>query len=59
MDEDKILALVQRLGYINNALCRQLLEVSRHRANYLLNKMTADNVFVCEGIGRATSYRLP
>jgi len=58
-DEGKILALVYRLGYINNALCRQLLEVNRHRATYLLKKMTADGVLVCEGIGCATSYRLP
>ncbi|HDN26040.1 MAG TPA: sigma-54-dependent Fis family transcriptional regulator [Thioploca sp.] len=58
-DEQKILALIQKLGYINNALCRQLLEVSRHQATYLLKKMTADSVLVCEGIGRATSYRLP
>jgi len=58
-DKDKIFALVQKLGYINNALCRQLLGINCYRATYLLKKMLADGVLVCEGIGRATSYRLP
>jgi len=58
-DSGKMLALVQRLGYINNALCRQLLGVSCHRACYLLKNMRTDGVLVREGIGRATRYRLP
>ncbi|HEW98937.1 MAG: hypothetical protein DRR16_20135 [Candidatus Parabeggiatoa sp. nov. 3] len=58
-DEEKILALVQKLGYINNALCRQLLGTNHNRASYLLKKMTGNGVLVREGTKRATSYRLP
>ncbi len=58
-DEQKILALTQKLGYINNALCQQLLGADHERAKYRLKKMTCDNLLVREGNNRATIYRLP
>ena len=58
-DEEKILTFVQRHGYINNTMCRQLLGANHNRAAYLLRKMTGNGVFVCEGSNRATNYRLP
>ncbi|RKZ83116.1 MAG: hypothetical protein DRR19_19570 [Candidatus Parabeggiatoa sp. nov. 1] len=58
-DDEKILALIQRLGSINNALCRQLLGANHNRPTYLLKKMTANGMLVREGTGRATSYCLP
>ncbi len=57
-DEKKILAFVQKLGYINNALCRQLFGANRNRATYLLKKMTGEGRLVRVGANRATSYRL-
>jgi DNA-binding NtrC family response regulator len=58
-DEEKILTFVQRLGYINNVLCQQLLGINHNRATYLLKKMIDNGVFVCEGSNRATRYCLP
>ena len=58
-DEEKILALTQKLGYINNIFCQQLLGVDHNRAKYLLRKIFSNNMLVREGGNRATIYRLP
>ena len=58
-DEQKILALTQKRGSVNNALCQKLLGANHNRAKYLLRKMTCNNLLVREGDNRATIYRLP
>ena len=38
-DESRILEYVREHGMINDGECRELLEIDRHRANYLLKKL--------------------
>jgi len=57
-EEQKILAFTQKLGYINNSLCQQLLGVDHNRAKYLLKKMTTRSLLVRQGGNRATIYQL-
>lgn len=57
--EQKILVLTQKLGYINNSLCQQLLGVDHNRAKYLFRKMTTHSMLVRQGGNRATIYCLP
>ncbi|MBI1928734.1 sigma-54-dependent Fis family transcriptional regulator [Candidatus Poribacteria bacterium] len=55
-DEDQIYAYVQQHGSISNAECRELLDVDIHRANYLLNKMCANDHLRRVGRQRAARY---
>jgi len=58
-DEQKILALTQKLGYVNNVLCQQLLDFNHDQAKYILRKMICNSMLVREKSNRATIYRLP
>jgi len=58
-DEHKILTFTQKLGYINNSLCQQLLGVDHNRAKYLFKKMTTHNMLMRQGDSRTTIYCLP
>jgi DNA-binding NtrC family response regulator len=58
-EETRILAYVQRNGSINNTECRQMLEVDRYRARYLLDKLLSENLLVRSGAFRAARYYLP
>ena len=53
------MGFVQAEGCINNTSCRELLEVDRHRASYLLRKLEREGRLVVEGQGRWAQYRLP
>ncbi|MCP4695911.1 MAG: hypothetical protein GY862_03535, partial [Gammaproteobacteria bacterium] len=55
--ERKIINYAKAHGSINNAECRDLLEVDTHRASYLLRKMTAKGTLIREGKHRWTKYR--
>jgi DNA-binding NtrC family response regulator len=57
-EEDRVLAYVQQNGSINNAECRVFLEVDRHRAFYLLEKMQHEQLLVRKGVRRAARYYL-
>jgi len=57
-DEEKILSYVKKHGLINNAECRELLDVDLQRASYLLKKLTKEGSLNCEGKHRWTRYRL-
>jgi DNA-binding NtrC family response regulator len=57
-DEQKIFALTQRFGSVNNVLCQKLLGASHDRVKYLLKKMTCNHKLVREGDSRATIYCL-
>jgi DNA-binding NtrC family response regulator len=50
---------VRQNGSINNTECRQLLNIPRHRAFYLLKQMRNAGVFIRKGTIRATRYYLP
>jgi len=58
-EEEKILAHVQKHGSINNAECRELLEVDLHRASHLLKKMRNQGLLRKGGERRWTRYFLP
>ncbi len=57
-DESRIMQFVRENGMINNADCRSLLEVDRHRANYLLKKLNQYGLLQIVGSGRWAVYRL-
>ena len=57
-DESRILQYVRQNGMINNTDCRELLEVDRHRANYLLKKLNQYELLRIEGSGRWAVYFL-
>ncbi|MDA7644864.1 sigma-54 dependent transcriptional regulator [bacterium] len=56
-DESRILEYVREHGMINNGDCRELLEIDRHRANYLLKKLNQYGLLAIEGSGRWAVYR--
>ncbi len=56
-DEAKILDYVRENGMINNGDCRALLDIDRHRANYLLKKLNQYELLRIEGSGRWAVYR--
>ena len=56
---EKIMAFVQKHGSINNAECRELLEIELQRASYLLKKMVREGQLKQEGERRWMRYRLP
>ena len=58
-DESQILEYVREHGMINNGDCRQLLDVDRHRANYLLKKLNQYGLLDIVGSGRWAVYRIP
>jgi DNA-binding NtrC family response regulator len=58
IEEDRILAYVQQNQSINNAECRALLGVDRHRALYLLEKMRHAKQLDRRGASRAVRYYL-
>lgn len=58
-DEDSILEFVRSEGCINNTSCRELLNVDRHRASYLLRKLEHEGRLIVEGRGRWAQYSLP
>ena len=51
-EEELILEYVRQNGSISNAECRNLLNVDRNRAFYLLNKMRAAGLLTCQGSRR-------
>ena len=57
-DEQKILDYLKSHTTINNAECRELLDVNRSRALYLLQKLARYNLVVSEGQRRWLRYRL-
>lgn len=57
-DESRIMQYVREHGMINNADCRLLLDVDRHRANYLLKKLNQYELLQIVGSGRWAVYRL-
>lgn len=57
-DESKILAHVREQGMINNGDCRKLLDIDRHRANYLLKKLHQYGLLQIVGTGRWAVYKL-
>lgn len=57
-DESRIMQFVRENDMINNSDCRTLLEVDRHRANYLLKKLNQYGLLQIEGSGRWAVYRL-
>jgi len=58
-DEDRILAYLQQHDNINNADCRDLLDVDIHRASYLLRKMHSAGLLTRQGGHRWAQYSLP
>jgi DNA-binding NtrC family response regulator len=58
-EETTILAQVRREGSINNAECRELLQVGMHRAWYLLRKLHRAGKLKQDSSGRWAQYRLP
>ena len=58
-DEEKILGYVRQHGSINNAQCRDLLDVDLHRASHLLKKMHVHGALRREGERRWARYYLP
>jgi predicted HTH transcriptional regulator len=57
-DESQIMQYVREHGMINNTDCRELLQVDRHRANYLLKKLNQYDLLQIVGTGRWAVYRL-
>lgn len=57
-DEDLILLYLQQHDSINNAECRDLLNVDLHRASYLLRKMYRSGLLTRQGGHRWTQYSL-
>ncbi len=57
-DEATILNHLKTHDTINNAQCRELLDIDRHRANYLLKKLCQYELLMQEGAGRWAVYRL-
>lgn len=58
-EEESILAYVELNCSITNAECRDLLNVDRHRAFYLLEKLRQEQRLVRQGARRATRYYPP
>lgn len=58
-EEKKILNYVREHGMINNAQCRQLLDVSIHRAWYLLRKLSRNGELTQNSSKRWARYELP
>ncbi|ETW97638.1 MAG: hypothetical protein ETSY1_21840 [Candidatus Entotheonella factor] len=56
IETERILAYVERYGSISNAECRDLLQVDRHRAFYLLERLRHEQQLVRKGSSRATRY---
>jgi len=57
-EEELILEYVRQNGSISNAECRNLLNVDRNHAFYLLNKMRAAGLLTCQGSRRWARYSL-
>lgn len=57
-DESQIMQYVREHGMINNTDCRELLQVDRHRANYLLKKLNQYDLLQIVGTGRWAVCRL-
>jgi len=57
-DEYQIMQYVREHDMINNTDCRELLQVDRHRANYLLKKLNQYDLLQIVGTGRWAVYRL-
>jgi len=57
-DEKKILAYLSEHDSINNQQCRELLDVDKPRASYLLKKLHRYGLLVHEGERRWSRYRL-
>jgi len=55
-EEDRILAYVRENESITNTTCRELLDVNRERAKYLLDKMQKNGLLVRRGTRRGTRY---
>lgn len=58
-EETRILDYVREHGAINNAQCRQLLDVSIHRAWYLLRKLSRNGQLIQGSSKRWARYHLP
>jgi len=58
-EKKRLFDYVRQNGSINNTECRQLLNIPRHRAFYLLKQMTNAGVLIRKGTIRATRYYLP
>jgi DNA-binding NtrC family response regulator len=58
-DEARILAYVRAHGAITNGEGRGVLGSDRNHASYVLHKLTAEGVLICEGQGRWARYRWP
>jgi DNA-binding NtrC family response regulator len=58
-EEQRILAYIAVEGSINNAECRELLEVDFDHASYLLKKLHRNQLLVRKGQGRWSRYSLP
>ena len=58
-EEDRLLAYVRQNGSIGNAECRAFLQVDRHHAFYLLDKMLHEGRLASHGMGRGWRYSLP
>lgn len=58
-DEDMVLAYVREHGSIDNAQCRELLNVGLQRASYLLKRLAAKGILKREGERRWACYHLP
>jgi len=59
IEEDRVIAYIQKNGNISNAECRLVLGVDRHRAFYLLEKMRYAQQLVRKGSSRTVRYHLP
>jgi DNA-binding NtrC family response regulator len=57
-DEERILAYLKEHSSISNTECRELLDVDRYRANYLLDKLYRYKLVVREGEFRWLRYML-
>ena len=57
-DERHVLDYLQTYGIINNTVCRELLDVDRNRASYVLRKLEKQGHLISEGQGRWAQYRL-
>ena len=56
--EEVVRAYVTQNSRITNTECRQLLSIDRHRASYLLDKLTASGVLERSGEHRGSYYQL-
>ena len=56
---ERVSAYIKHYGSINNTECRQLLDVDRSHATYLLDKMTSQNLLARKGTRRWARYYAP